>query len=401
MKRAAMTGIYLGSGRLRGLSLSTAYPFPNIDQTMSASRHNDNRHHSISTAVRLTSLVAVFCILASLAAVREGRLLGFSLRQSGHGEQTEVISRTSEDSQVINTTVIGKDIIGFNGPVPLKIYISDNKVDSVTALPNKETPDFFKRAEPLLHSWDGLTIEQATAKKVDAVSGATFTSKAITGNFSVGISSVTQAPATDTLKEQEPLTLKHIAALLVVLAAALIPIFVKNKTYRLVQQLLNAGVLGFWTGTFLDYSVFIRTIANGIPLSLASLLTVILFVVAFIYPLFGRTGHYCAWVCPLGSLQELMSRLHLPKLHITPSSVKTLTTLRNILWCVLMICLWSGVLAYWTDYELFSAFIIDSASTTVLVVGGIFLLLSLVMMRPFCRFVCPVGSLLNHAEGKL
>lgn len=370
---------------------------------MSVSRHDHERSSKITFAVRLTGLIAVFCILASLAIVREGRLLGHRLWPESADDKPIAVAESSTGQQVINTTEAGKDIIGFNGPVPLQIYISDGKVDSVTALPNQETPSFFSRAEALLHSWDGLTIEEAAAKEVDAVSGATYSSKAITENFKAGIQLADSGQKEETVSEKqtEDLTIEYTIALLVAVGAALIPLFVKNKIYRLVQQVLNVGVLGFWTGTFLDYSVFIRTLANGIPFTLASLLTILLFVVAFIYPLFGRTGHYCAWVCPLGSLQELASRLHLPKLHISPRTVKGLTFFRNTLWCLLVLCLWSGLLASWIDYELFSAFIVKSASTVVLVIGGVFLLLSLVIMRPFCRFVCPVGTLLNHAEGKL
>lgn len=370
---------------------------------MSASRHHPDGSTKITLAVRITGLIAVFCILASLAIVREGRFLGRQLWPESAADETSAVAKSSTGQQVINTTEAGKDIIGFNGPVPLQIYISDGKVDSVTALPNQETPSFFKRAEVLLHSWDRLPIEEAVAKEVDAVSGATYSSKAITENFKAGI----RLADTDSIKGPEPetqaegLTIEYTLALLVAIGAAVIPLFVKNKAYRTVQQILNVGVLGFWTGTFLDYSVFIRTLANGIPFTLASLLTILLFVVAFIYPLLGRTGHYCAWVCPLGSLQELASRLHLPKLHIAPKAVKGLTFFRNALWCLLVLCLWSGLLASWIDYELFSAFIVQSASTVVLVTGGVFLLLSLVIMRPFCRFVCPVGTLLNHAEGKL
>lgn len=370
---------------------------------MSASRHDPQRSTKITFAVRLTGLIAVFCILASLAIVREGRILGRRLWPETANHKALTVSESSYGQQVINTTEAGKDITGFNGPVPLQIYISDGKVDSVTALPNQETPSFFSRAEVLLHSWDGLTIDEASAKEVDAVSGATFSSKAITDNFKAGIRLANTGHKEETVsgKQTEDLTIEYTIALLVAVGAALTPLFVKNKTYRFIQQILNVGVLGFWTGTFLDYSVFIRTLANGIPFTLASLLSILLFVVAFIYPLLGRSGHYCTWVCPMGSLQELASHLHLPKLHISPKAVKGLTFFRNALWCVLILCLWSGLLASWIDYELFSAFIVKSASTVVLVTGGVFLLLSLVIMRPFCRFVCPVGTLLNHAEGKL
>ncbi|MFC2755492.1 MAG: hypothetical protein ACFN22_03210, partial [Porphyromonas pasteri] len=35
---------------------------------------------------------------------------------------------------------------------------------------------------------------------------------------------------------------------LVVLLAAILPLFVHNRTYQTVQQVLNVAVLGFWSG---------------------------------------------------------------------------------------------------------------------------------------------------------
>jgi uncharacterized protein with FMN-binding domain len=39
----------------------------------------------------------------------------------------------------------------------------------------------------MLNAWDGLTIKAAKSKKVDAVTGATFTSEALIENVSKGL----------------------------------------------------------------------------------------------------------------------------------------------------------------------------------------------------------------------
>ena len=39
----------------------------------------------------------------------------------------------------------------------------------------------------LLNAWDGLTVKEAQAKKVDGVTGATFTSEAIKENVQKGL----------------------------------------------------------------------------------------------------------------------------------------------------------------------------------------------------------------------
>ncbi|MCM1153078.1 MAG: FMN-binding protein [Muribaculum sp.] len=91
--------------------------------------------------------------------------------------------------RVVNTTKAGASIRGYGGPTPLKIYITNNRIDSIVALPNKETPAYFNKVKRsgLLRKWNGLTVEKARAKKVDAVSGATLSSRAVIRNVQAGL----------------------------------------------------------------------------------------------------------------------------------------------------------------------------------------------------------------------
>ncbi|MCR4659677.1 MAG: FMN-binding protein [Bacteroidales bacterium] len=73
-------------------------------------------------------------------------------------------------------------IKGFNGETPLLIALSPKKkIISVELLANNEGPRYVKSIEQagLLKAWNGLNIKKARKKKVDTVSGATYTSKAI------------------------------------------------------------------------------------------------------------------------------------------------------------------------------------------------------------------------------
>ncbi|MFI3285411.1 MAG: 4Fe-4S binding protein [Rikenellaceae bacterium] len=60
--------------------------------------------------------------------------------------------------------------------------------------------------------------------------------------------------------------------------------------------------------------------------------------------------------------------------------------------------MWLGVGFELMDYEIFSAFIISSASTAVLVMAALFLILSLFIQKPYCRFGCPTGALITMAQ---
>lgn len=83
---------------------------------------------------------------------------------------------------VVFSSPASDSIQGYAGPTPLLIaFNTDKTIRSVQMLANSETPKFLKHvvASKLLESWNGLTVKKAKKKKVDTVSGATFTSKSV------------------------------------------------------------------------------------------------------------------------------------------------------------------------------------------------------------------------------
>lgn len=89
---------------------------------------------------------------------------------------------------VVNTTTIGKDVKGYIGPTPLKIYIQKNKVQKIEALKNQETPKYFAKVKrQLLDKWNGKTVNEAMKMKVDGVTGATYSSEAVIKNVRLGL----------------------------------------------------------------------------------------------------------------------------------------------------------------------------------------------------------------------
>ena len=71
---------------------------------------------------------------------------------------------------------------GFNGPTPLLIALdAEGRIMTVALLGNEETPRFAQRVVEggLYEAWNGLTVDEALGKDVDAVSGATYTSNGV------------------------------------------------------------------------------------------------------------------------------------------------------------------------------------------------------------------------------
>ena len=386
---------------------------------------------------RLLSLVVVVLILAAAAILRDGRILGHDLREAHEAtvQKNDTLEMTPDGAFVVNTKPLAKDVQGYGGPVPLKIHIKDGKVTTVEAEPNAESPDFFNRAKELLNHWQNKSVDEALAEEVDAVSGATFSSKAIIANMqrglayakqrgqwgedgSVGALGTSASPidggSAGALETSAPpivgsvsnsvgalqTSAPPIVALIVVLLGAVVPLFYNNRRLHLVQLAVNVVVLGLWTGTFVSYTLFLRVFSGGVSLSAIGALAapLLMLIVALIYPLAGRSGHYCANICPFGSAQELAGKLSRRKLRITPRVLKLLSVLRNLLWGVLMALLLTGTCTAWIDYELFTAFLYSSASVWVTVLAALFLVLSVWVPRPYCRFVCPTGALIKSVE---
>ena len=389
---------------------------------------------------RLLSLVVVVLILAAAAILRDGRILGHDLREAHEAKalKNDTLEVTPDGAFVVNTKPLAKDVQGYGGPVPLKIHIKDGRVAAVEAEPNAESPDFFNRAKELLNHWQNKSVDEALAEEVDAVSGATFSSKAIIANMQRGLAYAkqhgqwgedgsvgalgTSAPpivgsgdgSVGALETSAPpivgsggnsvgaleTSAPPMVALIVVLLGAVVPLFYNNRRLHLVQLAVNVVVLGLWTGTFVSYTLFMRIFAGGVSLSAIGALAapLLMLIVALIYPLAGRSGHYCANICPFGSAQELAGKLSRRKLRITPRVLKLLSVLRNLLWGVLMVLLLTGTCTAWIDYELFTAFLYSSASVWVIVLAALFLVLSVWVPRPYCRFVCPTGALIKSVE---
>lgn len=365
---------------------------------------------SLDKIQQVSSLVICMLVFASLAIVKNGELLGHDYKSSRANLQTlgnDTLHTLDDGAVVINTLPLASDITGYGGKVPLEITIKDGVVESVKAKENAETKEFFDKASILLDRWKDKTIDKAASMKVDAVSGATFSSKAIIGNMQRGLqyaqtklgdSSLAQGASVYSVSNERYMwSWKNIMGILVVLMAATLPLFIKNKKYHLCQLLLNVVVLGFWCGAFLSYTSLLGYVSHGMN-ALTLLVPMVMVLTAFVYPLFSKKSYYCTHVCPFGSLQQITGKCIKYKVKMSPKTLRQLNMFRQLLWTALMLCIWGGVWSDWTDYEPFSAFIFQSASWIVISIALVFVALSFVVTRPYCRFVCPMGTLLKFSQ---
>ena len=122
-------------------------------------------------------------VFASAAVVTLLSLQSFTMKPADDGVMVK-----EDGAYVVNTTKLGKNVEGYNGPTPLKIYIKKNKVEKIEFLKNQETPKYYAKVKKAMQdAWNGLKVKDAQKKQVDAVTGATFSSEAVIKNVQLGL----------------------------------------------------------------------------------------------------------------------------------------------------------------------------------------------------------------------
>ena len=95
----------------------------------------------------------------------------------------DVMTRTSDGTYIINTTKLAKDVEGYMSTTPVEVHIKKNKIVKVVVLKNQETPRYnAKVKKEMVPQYEGMRAKKGTLPEVDAVTGATFTSRAVQEN---------------------------------------------------------------------------------------------------------------------------------------------------------------------------------------------------------------------------
>ena len=128
----------------------------------------------------------------------------------------------------------------------------------------------------------------------------------------------------------------------------------------------------------------------GVSLMIAAIGLLIIFLLTF---LSGR--FFCGYLCPIGAVQEIASKVPVPKLVLHQKV--PLMIVRGVVFVVFLYMAWvlsASLLDYFGISDFFALTL-----TTGSIVFVVMLLVSMVFYRPFCRIICPYGLLLSLAAG--
>lgn len=139
-------------------------------------------------------------------------------------------------------------------------------------------------------------------------------------------------------------------------------------------------------------------LVKKIHLSSFTLMWLVLLLTLFLGPVF------CGWVCPLGTVQELLGKWGkriFPKRYNRFIPLKLDYWLRYIRYIVLItvvILTARELTLVFLNYDPYLAlfnFWSDEVTLSALIILGIVLVGSLLIERPWCKYLCPLGALLG------
>lgn len=165
--------------------------------------------------------------------------------------------------------------------------------------------------------------------------------------------------------------------------------------YRGLFLLLGIAWLGFYRGAcncmIGSFQSLILNIMNWNFIWIGLLWIGILIVATY---LFGRI--WCGWLCHLGGIQEFLYRS--PKLKILSSdrSQSVLQIIRYAIfafWVLQLVVMKTNIFCHYDPFKTLFNMMFNNSVDIILV--AVLLLSSVLIYRPFCRSICPVGVLLG------
>jgi len=186
---------------------------------------------------------------------------------------------------------------------------------------------------------------------------------------------------------------------------AIIALFI--LVYLLHKDKFNRkiGYLFLILSTMMGFLVFAPMFPNQLQVLLlgnvkqlgASIPIVILGLVLFIILTFVFGRIFCGYLCPIGALQEIVYLIPIKKLKIKNKTLPIVFRLTFFITFVVLGVIFSmGLLTFFGFYDFFNL----NINSIFFYIFLVLLAISIFVYRPFCRFICPYGTLLSLASIK-
>jgi len=315
----------------------------------------------------------------------------------------EVVVGSRAETATLSTLAAAPEVRGFAGPLNLLLAVDrDGVLRGVRYVDSQETPSYIAGIDAWLAGLAGSDLQRGplTLSQVDGISGATVSSGAALESINRAAARASVAvfgEATPVLAQTPGGSLGACFWATVLLLSAFLPVHLSgSERARLALQVASLGVLGLWLNTLV-------TEVDLVNLSLGHVATpsenpqrwLLLAFVALTSVLFGPV--WCGYLCPFGALQELLSRLGrrlgLRSYPDRPLEQRIRFT-KFLLLALMLILVWVTGASSWAYFNPMQHAFGGRLSGWMAVLVVVVLLGSLVYVRFWCRYFCPLGALL-------
>lgn len=300
-----------------------------------------------------------------------------------------------EIGRVIYSHNVARDVTGFAGSTPIFIFVDTNSTIKGIHMPeNGESESYVEllRKEDFFNRWNHKNIEHIKTVESDAISGCTYTVNAVVQNLNLSINTYNKA-ATTVYKPATHINYLELCLSVVVVILALICFVKPNKTLKTFTLALSLIVLGFMYTNLLSIERLVIFAKFGI--SPTNAIVFVILCVSLLVAIFTNKSLYCGFLCPYGAAQELLGKISKKKITIPKHISEHLV---NIKYSALLICVFlilTNLVSDFSNIEPFGGFNFSGCSGIVLILFGVFLLISIFVKRAWCKYFCPTGAFLE------
>jgi len=319
----------------------------------------------------------------------------------------------------LTTEVVPGETWGYRDKIVTLVGVDPKgKITGVKILEENETPRYTRG----LLTDDSWFLEQFKDKDagdefllgrdVDAITGATISSSSISRAIENGLEIVTEKILYEEVERDAPvkhLLLHHLLwqidfiFLWIIVAIAFIAFFKKSRILRYLVLGLSIVYVGFLKGGGFSITDVLNLCSLNLPVFLNNLYWYSLVVIAIgLTIIAGR--FYCGWLCPFGAVLEALYRL-VPIGHKVSRNPDTY--LKLVKYVILLILFFIYFLCSNNSLATYIASIVEPFATLFKLYGSLIfwvwlvsmLLISSVISRFYCRYLCPLGAFFALLSG--
>lgn len=370
--------------------------------------NNINIQKSRFKTERILTVLALGLILGAwiLGSIREeADLAPFLTKALPEAERIDYYTNntykafSADDSLMAFITF--KTAYGYGGPLKTAVAVNlQGQIIGISLVNDKETPSYMDKvlASPLQESLIGKTYQDpfVLGNDIDGVSGATFSSQALSGSVKNGTRYVAKKYLSFVLPEDNVFSIKFglLEIILIILFAIGYLIYGKSFKYkkatRWITMLSGLFVLGFLYDQPLTLSYVSQLLLGYFPDFQLHFYWYLLLGGIFLVYTVDNKNPYCHFFCPFGVAQECIGVIGGAKVRPTGRFACFLKWFpRGLALAAILLALFfrnPGI----SSFEIFGTLFGFIGSNFQFAVLGIILITSLFIKRPWCKYLCPL-----------